>query len=248
MNLPLCDKPYACLNAACETAYHAATRINDRSADGQGGVAQVMISGGIIGTDNGNGQRLNLTPSFNAQAQAPGNLMVLAIGERGRDFTPICFNDRPSPSTARAFHSSTRVGDEVIVAGGWILGEDETFQACSPAAPGSNIGSCDMATCVGYRCYSGTLDPGRFYESNTWYTLSALLQPSATSERVVSVNGYGRLARGRFGHSANTTRGGAVVLSGGSQKATIPRETEYYLRRLKPNPCEIEQLASDGAE
>ena len=41
-------KPYACSNTACET-HHAATRINDRSADGQGGVAQVIISGGIVG-------------------------------------------------------------------------------------------------------------------------------------------------------------------------------------------------------
>ena len=161
-NLPLCDKPYACSNTACETAYHAATRINDRSADGQGGVAQVLINGGIVGHDNDNGQSLNLTPAFNAQAQAPGNLLVLAIGERGRDFTPICFDDRPSPSPARAFHSSTRVGDEVIIAGGWVVGEDETFQACSPAASAMNSNACGTGnTCVGYRCYSGQPGPGR---------------------------------------------------------------------------------------
>ena len=198
-NLPLCDKPYACSNTACETAYHAATRINDRSADGQGGVAQVIISGGIVGHSNDNGQSLNLTPAFNAQAQAPGNLFVLAIGERGRDFTPICFDGRPSPSPARAFHSSTRVGDEVIIAGGWVVGEDETFQACSLDASAMNSNACGTGnTCVGYRCYLGQPGPGSFFESNAWYSLSALLQPSAANGQFLPTRGHGRLAKGRL--------------------------------------------------
>ncbi|MBV71595.1 MAG: hypothetical protein CMH52_09655 [Myxococcales bacterium] len=198
-----------------ETAYHAASRLPDRT-DGH---KQILISGGLSGTRMGADYRLVSSPGFSGST-CPANLFILAIGPDNRgDATPICI-DADSPSAARAFHTSNTIGRGALIAGGWVLAE-ETNTYCS------TDNDCAGGLCLAFRCTASMPNPSIMYDSNRWFAI----------DQVGRLAGHGRLAVGRFGHISRTTQSNSVIISGGSQSGSMANSTEYYLPPLPASIC-----------